>query len=522
MSPRTLTLAAVGLLAGTALLTTGSADAKRRQKPPATTTSEPAAEEPAAEDPVEGPKAGAGGARPNVLVVVLDDVGVDKIGAYASDASPTYRDQASQLPATPTADKLAAKGVRFTDAWAYPTCSPTRATAMTGTHAFRHGVGVPVGYPGSKDLDTDIETLADVAAGAGYATALFGKWHLGDGYDAAGFASGEGWEEHLDQAIQCEIPPVAAGWAHVQGTPKGAGFDGEGDYMDWLQWECQKGGTTLATRRTDHATEHLTEDALAWIGGQTGPWLAWVAYNAPHDPFQAPPASCGHPSAGQQPQSETETYRLMLECVDAQVGRLLDGVPDLAETLVILVGDNGTEDAVSEDVFHDGRGKSTLYENGVRVPFIIADGSDLAAAAAAGSTDSVTRPGRTEATPVHVVDLFATVTKVVGGTATGGQDSVNLMPLLKGRALDRGPVYSESFSATGGTAALRDGDWKLIVKAKLGASGCRQGYELYDLSSDRLEQTDLASSQSGTLDTLKGTLNGLLPAGSWLDLPDCG
>jgi len=484
---------------------------------------------------VPGTAQAAGGRAPNVLLVIADDLGVDKVSAYAADADETYAATARHLPETVTLDLLAESGVRFTDAWANPACSPTRASLYTGRYAMRHGVGQAIGRDGAQELSLDETTIAQVMSDAGYATGLFGKWHLGEGEKPADWSEGELFEDHLGEALTVSFPTTTLGWDLFHGSKADlnvAGWEGYYDYMSLVavpRW----GGWVLPTASSEYATQETTTAALDWIGKQSSPWFATVAYHAPHTPFQLPPEGCGYDESGEPPTGDAAIYKAMVECMDEQLGELLDGIAGLQNTVVFFVGDNGTEERVAEGVFADGRGKGTLYESGVRVPLIVADGHDylttlgVSGLSPGGAWNSrVADPNRTVDAPVHVVDLFTTIGALGGGDTSTGEDGQSLMPLLANRGtFERGPVVAESFNDSSGTLALRSGNYKLMVRANLiGDEGCRWSYELYNVKIDRLETNDIYTRATSVAATMDANLEALVATepGSWIDVPDCG
>ncbi len=482
----------------------------------------------------------------NILIIVADDVGVDKVGAYASDASNAYRGNSQYLPDTPTLDALAANGVRFTDAWANPTCSPTRAALLTGTHAFRHQVGEAIGKPDSHMLDDDTTTtIAEAVAERGYASGLFGKWHLGHNDPPEDWAEGDTWEDHLGQTYTYRLHPIDHGFQRFSGTIEGdleAGGGG-GSYFDWVAEDavhcddCSDPDVVVAEARTEYATDSTVRDALAWIDEQDGPWLAVVALHAAHEPLELPVEGCSYRSPDDPaPTSDKGVYKEMVECMDRSVGDLLDGLDDLDDTLVIFMGDNGTGRNLAEGPFDDSRGKGTIYENGVRVPLILADGKQLARQRDTWSWSqdwmlSATHTGtagRALEDPVHVVDLFATIAQATGASAATAVDSVSLAPLLQDTTGDiREYVYTEQFDSAGeGAAALRRDNYKLIAFSEaqgFTAEVCRTRFELYDLDADRFETTDLAAEEPELLTELADDLLAVteLVEASWLAVPEC-
>ncbi len=475
---------------------------------------------------------------PSVLIIVADDLGVDKVGAYWLDADPDYGSEAAALPQTPILDQLAASGLRFTDAWASPSCSPSRASLQTGLYPFRHGVGAPVGLGGSETLDVDSTTIGTLASDEGYETALFGEWHLGEGELPEGWSEGETFDDHLDETVSATLPPTQLGWQSFLGTLGGMSERGGDTYHDWTRLTVRSSSPdeATATRVEDYATLATTEDALDWISDRRGSWLAMVNYHAPHTPLEAPPADCTYTGGADGPDAtDLVVYQAMVECLDHQIGELLDGVPHLDNTLVIFLGDNGTDADLAEAAFDDGRGKATPYESGVRVPFIITDGADYltdigdTGTSAAGrhskTVDEVTAPGSVARKPVHVLDVFATVADVIDATVPEETDSVSLLPLMRGgHRTARDHLYSEMYTERKGSAAFRDGPEKLVVQVEAqGGKTCRQPPELYDLATDRFESHDLAPGDPTRVGEMVDEVEALhaTEGSTWLDVPDC-
>ncbi len=474
--------------------------------------------------------------RRNVLIVLVDDLGVDKVGAYAADVDPDYAETAEVLPHTPVLDTLAAAGVRFTDAWANAACSPTRASLLTGQVPSRHGVGDPVGREGNPPLDLDVHTYAQLALAADYRTGLFGKWHLGD-LTPAHWAEGETWEDHLDEIVAEEFPANTLGFEAFAGTVADLDIDGREGYYDWLRITASRvgGAVTRPTVSSVYATEQTTQDALQWIARQRSAWVATVTFHAPHAPYQQPPQGCGTVALDPDERYPSPViHQAMVECLDQWVGELLDGIGELDRTTVVLLGDNGTSSGVAEGIFDDGRGKGSLYESGVRVPFVVADGADYLAALGVAEHPPqdeglVHRPGRQSHALVHARDVYATLSHWLGGEVLAGEDSVSLAPLLDDTAeAVRDLVTSERFNDTAGAMSLRRGDDKLIVWGQRDPDtglACRKRSELYDLSADRLEYHDLREEAPETyLDLLEELERVLEDHGEdrWLTLDACG
>ncbi len=382
----------------------------------------------------------------NLLVLVADDLGPEMLGCYGGPAPAT----------TPVLDGLAASGMRFTRAYATPLCSPTRAALMTGRYGFRTGVTYSL-YPRQTGLPLAEQTLPEALTITGTPAALIGKWHLGDEFGDA--------------------TPNRAGWPHFAGTMYG----GLPDYFAWTRVE-----NGSATTTTNYATSQQVDDALAWIGAQTRPWAAVVAFSAPHPPYHAPPAHLHTENlTGLDPRQQPRPfYRATVQALDAEIGRLLAGLGTArASTVVVFLSDNGTPSEVAQPWLGAFRHKASLYEGGVRVPLIV-DGP------------LVTAANRVSDALTSVADLFATALDVRGAgpgeVAPPGApaDGQSLLPVLRGqRAAIRPSTYSEITRAGLGDGwAIVNGVHKFI---RFTGGGATPHDEMYDLAADPTEQNDL-------------------------------
>ncbi len=363
-------------------------------------------------------------ARPNVLLVIADDFGTDSQSLY----NPT---PGATAP-TPTINALADAGLRFTNAWASPVCSPTRACLLTGRHAFRTGVGEAVSLAAANSLTLNELTLPEVitqSAVNGLQSACFGKWHLTAG----------------GPSLTNPAPNAIGGWPHYAGATGGA-------LTSYTSWTKVTNGTS--TTSTTYATTDVVNDAIAWIHARTGlgqPWLAWVAFNAPHTPFHTPPDSLH--SYGPNPVTNLLKYRAAVQAMDTEMARLLTAV-NPATTTVIFMGDNGTPGQVAQAPYNNTSAKDTLYDGGVRIPLIVR-GPGIA-------------PSTTTGALVHAVDLFSTQLELAGLTVPSGVtlDSHSLMPILTSQtSAVRTRLFTDQFDASApstGGRALRDDRYKLI------------------------------------------------------------
>lgn len=373
----------------------------------------------------------------NYVVALLDDVGVDKLAVYHSGP---------EVPSTPTLDALARRGVVFRTAWATPTCSPTRAAALTGRRAERTGLGA--GVPPGPGLSADEVSIADVLRGAGYATAAIGKWHL----------------NHEPRH------PLDLGFDTHRGARSNVGPRGYFDWRKFVDGEDQG-------RQTRYATSDTADDAIHWIEQQTGPWFLWLQFNAPHPPLHSPPAHL-HTRGDLSKASASTVYAAMLEATDTELGRVVAAAGE--DTTFLIMGDNGTYGRAISAPFDNQHGKRTVYEGGVRVPLIVS-GPDVPRANRGQQSDAL----------VQSSDLFATVTELAGFPASA-EDSVSFASQLRDPSKPgRSAVYTSRFRPNGGppskteyVRAARNERFKLI-------RGPGTNEELYDLSRDPHESQNL-------------------------------
>lgn len=407
----------------------------------------------------------------NVLLIIADDMGVDSHSLYNAEAS-------ADLPPTPNIDTLKTSGVQFRNAYAHPTCSPTRATILTGRQPFRHGVTTAVTANDGQLMAAEftLPRAFEANGGLGYSLAQFGKWHLTIGPNVA------------------NDPANIGGWPHFAGSLNGSLVGGNGGSGTYSEWTKTINGVTGATNGiTTYATTDTTNDAIAWINGRgTNPWFAWIGYNAPHTPFHKPPndlhtydTTVANWNSLPINSNQRTHFNAAIEALDTEIGRLLSSLDPsvLANTWIIFVGDNGTPTQVVQEPFSSGHGKNTLYEGGVRVPLLI-------------SGPDVVSPDRENTELVHAVDLYSTILEMAGIDVATTQpalkpiDSLSLMPFLQNQSDAARYIYSESAGSTLDDSAsgytIRKGDYKLI-QFNDGSE------EFYLLVNDADEQANLLS-----------------------------
>lgn len=425
-----------------------------------------------------GYSSAAQAAKPNIVIILADDLGWADLGCYGAD-----------LHETPHLDRLAREGARFTAAYAMSVCSPSRATLMTGKHAAR--LRITVWSEGSlegpknrkllqaesrHDLPHTETTLAKHLHDAGYVTALVGKWHLGD---ARHYPETHGFDVNIGGTLWGA--PQTFFWPY-----RGSGrFGAEFRYVPHLEFG-QPG---------EYLTDRLTDEALSVIDrAGDRPFFLYLAHHAVHTPIEAKQADVQHFEAGKRAglKHQNATYAAMLKSLDDSVGRVLDHLKTRGidqNTLVIFASDNGGYVGLANN---DGRrapvtnnaplrsGKGSLYEGGIRVPLLV-------------RWPEVTPSGAAYSQPVMLTDLFATCLHAAGlPPVPEAGDGVDLMPLLNDPAakVDRDALffhYPHYYHTTTPVGAVRARDWKLLEYFE------DDRIELYNLERDLSEQHDLAN-----------------------------
>lgn len=476
----------------------------------------------------------------NFLVIVADDLGADKVATFADYSGGRFGGQF--LPATPTLDDLASAGLAFSDAWANPLCSPTRAGLYTGNFPSTAGVGQTVSTLDDPPLPTDAVTLAEALADVGYETALVGKWHLGFEGSAGrlewdtSVACADGYEE-----IGEDPNPVVQGFGYFAGSLGGA----LEDYTEWTYATSEGAGATrLCVESAEWADDAYANAAVSWINARSGPFFAVVAFNSPHtddggqylfrewDDLSAAcqagvakadacisSESCGDADGDGVDDSQDLLYRYQVECLDTTIGGMLAGIDPalLADTLVVFLGDNGTpgnttstvnllEDPYTRSVSSISGsaryGKGTALTSGVRVPFLVVDGANwLELQAGSPLTDGVVRtPGRLATRPIVVEDVFDTFLALAGAPAleTDGADFSDCLQNPSGRCaaatLATRPQYAEAYrysdlgALESAVATLAVGAYRIVAENDA-TNGCVSP-SIYAMS-DRFDEHDL-------------------------------
>ncbi|NND33948.1 MAG: arylsulfatase, partial [Saprospiraceae bacterium] len=397
------------------------------------------------------PMAGTQILRPNILLILVDDLGYGDLSLAANPAI-----------STPNLDRLAAESVHFTEFYVSPVCAPTRASLLTGRYHQRTGVqSVTNGY---ETINPDETTLAEILKSTGYRTGIFGKWHLGEYYPS--LPNAQGFDEYI-------------------------GFR-TGHTDKYFNATLEKNGRAHATY--GYITDVLTQEAFQFIKtAEKQPFFCYLAYNAPHTPLQIDSSwFAGHLKQG-LPERTARVYGL-IENLDQNIGSLLDSLAShnlTDNTIVIFLSDNGPISGwqLPQDHMRYNAGlrdqKFTIYEGGIRTHCFWS------------------WPGRwpssrrSDVFGAHI-DVVPTLLEVLQianplghqidgislkSTLEGSSENVPMRTFFQKYALG---TFDSHWPYPGGIA--RKGDWKMV-----------NGTELYDLEADPGEQRDLAAIYPDTL-----------------------
>ena len=374
--------------------------------------------------------------QPNILFIIADDMGKDAINGFS---------EGSIKPNTPNIDAIRNSGLSFSNFWVYPTCSPTRASIITGKYGYRTGVKWAADV--LSNSETILHQYINAQTNNSYATAVIGKWHLSGDADPT-------------------FNPESFGMDHYAGLLRGT-------VQDYYQWQLTEDG--IGTLQTEYATTVFTDLSINWVNEQSKPWFLWLAYNAPHVPFHVPPSemhSQGNLPAYTAGLDATPYYMAAIEAMDYQIGRLLDNIPadERANTLIIFIGDNGTPNEVAQAPYSSNTVKGTLFQGGINTPMFI-------------SGAGVSRTG-TDNSLICGTDLYATIAQVAGVSASQIHDSKSFKALFSGSAAIRDFQYSEMDDGTTDAWTIGNGAYKLTVDAN-------GNQTMYDLTNDPYEQDEL-------------------------------
>lgn len=412
--------------------------------------------------------------RPNVVVILADDLGYADIGAQG----------ATDIP-TPNIDRIARNGIRCTEGYVcWPACAPSRAGLLTGRDPHRFGFYTNPTPILAKDqgLPPDVRTFPQVLQKRGYVTGAIGKWHLGSTPDRhpnrMGFSE---WLGFIGGAHDY-FP-----WSHYRRPLPARPWPEHFINQTWTP--IDRNGTPVTW--DGYLTDLFSANAVDFVHrNRAKPFFLYLAYNAPHTPYEAPPDELEKLSLERMasipgiPAERRRIYAAMITRMDAGIGRVLDALAETRieeRTLIIFLSDNGGGNNLDRNgrpnypsSNHPLRGyKGELREGGIRVPFLIAWKGRLPA-------------GITYDHPVSALDIGPTILALSGGAAADlPSDGVDLLPYLEGRT--RGAPHDRLYWKVHDRGAIRDGRYKLHTSAKPGR------VELYDLESDLAETTNLSA-----------------------------
>lgn len=420
--------------------------------------------------------------RPNVIVIVADDLGYADVSSYGVDRIPT-----------PNIDRIADEGVLFTDAYVTaPVCGPSRAALQTGRHQDRFGFEFnngPAGRDARENLGLPASeiTIADALQHQGYHTGIIGKWHLGSNDDF--YPTNRGYKEFVGL--------LSGATAYIDRDVPGVrriAIPGERSYDGMVRKPLNKiyegADRTIVNNEKEYLTDYLGERAAEFVARNAKskePYFLYLAPTAPHDPLEV---TQEYYDRFPNIQSElNRIYAAMVSSLDDMVGEVLDAVEASGEkenTLIVFLSDNGCA------AYYPGMcaceplrgGKLTHYEGGVRVPFLM-------------SWPGVLEGGEIYRDAISSMDIFPTVLAAAGVKLTGDRvyDGVDLMPYLAGQT--NGSPHDFLAWRRSPMASIRLGDWKLWKSTD------GEFTLLFNLKEDLNETNNLASTHPKELKMLE-------------------
>jgi arylsulfatase A-like enzyme len=418
------------------------------------------------------------GRPPNIVLILADDLGYGDVGCYGQ-----------KRIQTPHIDRLAQEGMRFTDFYAGCTvCAPSRCVLMTGYHMGHCWVR---GNAGQNRLiqclrDQDV-TLAEVLKKAGYATALCGKWGLGE-EGTAGVPTKQGFDYfygYLNQHHAHNYYPAYL-FRGEERVPLANVVPGSGDF-----------GVGVATKKVEYSADLITAEALKWVErcaqeNPDRPFFLYYAVTLPHANNEGKKEGMEVPDLGQYAATDwppqQKAHAAMISRLDADIGRLMARLKALGQdenTLVLFSSDNGPHaEGGNDPSFNDSNGplrgiKRDLTEGGIRVPFIVRWPGKIKA-------------GTTSDFPGSFADVLPTLAETAGAgdRLPKNLDGLSIAATLHGRPADQQQhdYLYWAFYERGGAQAARQGKWKAVQQPY------RSPVRLYDLSQDLGEERDVAAS----------------------------
>lgn len=436
-------------------------------------------------------------ARPNIVLIMTDDLGIGDLGY-----------QGNPFVQTPHIDKLAGRSTRFTNFHVQPVCSPTRAALMTGKYPEKTGIYDT--YNGGSIMASEELTLAEALKSAGYSTAIFGKWHLGDNYPY----------RPQDQGFSTSL------------VHKGGGIGQPGDLDNYPAGDSAyfspvlyQNGKKIKTK--GYCSDVFTDAAVGFIQNHdSSPFLLYLSFNAPHTPLQVPQqyyekykslsleaykkrfGATDEDVANMSEKDLDDARKVygMVSNIDDNIGRVVAALKNrkIADnTIIVFMSDNGPEQRRFKLALR-GR-KSSVHEGGVRVPFFMH-----------GPKTGIPVNREISALSAHI-DLLPTFMELAGVQASlpADVDGQSLVPFLKNK--DRTPLNRPLFTEWGRgfpipyqNMSVHQGDYKLVAKTHYQAS--IEKFELYHLGRDPAEKNNLVSQEREKALEMKARLD------AWMNL----
>lgn len=415
---------------------------------------------------------GAEARKPNVVYILCDDLGYGEVG---------YNGQ--EKIKTPEVDALAAKGMRFTAHYCGSSvCAPTRCILMTGKHAGHATIRAnSPGYPnGQTPIPADSETIGKMMQRAGYATACIGKWGLGSEWNS--------------------------------GDPNKQGFDHFFGYYDqrhahnYYPKYLWRNGEKVMLNGKEYSHDLMTDEALKFVtDNKDNPFFLYLAYTIPHTKYQVPDLGI---YADKDWPKNMKIHAAMTSRMDRDVGRLNTLLEELGlaeDTLIMFNSDNGAHGQGGSLAFFKTSGdlkgkKRSMYEGGVRSPMFATWPGKIA-------------PGTENDHISAFWDMLPTFSELTGEPIVGETDGISMLPTLLGKPgqKEHPYLYWELYEGSP-NQAVRMGKWKGVVRNRRAG----QKVELYDLSADEGEQTDVADQYPEVADRIRKVMNAAhVPSPFW-------
>ena len=414
--------------------------------------------------------------KPNIVILLADDMGYGDLGCYGS-----------KIVHTPVLDKLASEGVRFTDFYAASAvCSPSRAALMTGRFSVRTGVYSWIHTSNKMHLHKDEISLATLLRSSGYSTAHMGKWHLSYDYQL--------------KDSDCPGNPGSHGFDYWLATGNNASpsHHNPGNFIR----NGEQAGIIEG-----YSSHIVVDEAINWLDhyrDKSSPFFLNLWFHEPHQPVAAPPEL-----EEKYNHTKLPAYYGCIENMDMAIGRILYKLEEMGvagNTIVIFMSDNGSY--MKEGNNGDLRGsKTTLWEGGIRVPGIIRWPGRI-------------RKGTTENTPAGIVDILPTLCEITGTGLPENRkiDGVSLLPLFKGKSLNREKPLYWFYSPSRPVCVIRDGDWCLTADPEMDIPRINlfneewigmiketglANFRLYNLREDAGQQIDIAHDNPVVFEKMK-------------------